>query len=88
VCCYDSGKEADMIELTEEQRKQIAHEGWPPAVVNPDTGESFVLLHAELFERVRSVLEEEDEIAAVREMYPLVSQALDQQDGNSSRESA
>ena len=37
-------------------------------------------LLAELYERVRAILEEEDEIAAVRETYPLVSKALDSGD--------
>ncbi len=31
-----------------------------------------------MFERVRRLLEEDEEIATVREMYPLVQQALDE----------
>lgn len=66
-----------MIELTEEQQRELERSGWPPAVANPKTGETFVLLHKELFERVRAILEEEDEIEAIREMHPIVSSALD-----------
>jgi hypothetical protein len=66
-----------MIELTEQQRRELRAAGWPQRVVNPDTQEQFVLLHAEMYERVRALLEQEDEIGAVEEMYPLVSEALD-----------
>jgi hypothetical protein len=58
-----------------------------PRVADPQTGEPFVLIHAEMFERVRALLEKEDEIAAVEEMYPLVNEALDA-DESASRESA
>jgi hypothetical protein len=70
-------KEATMIEVTEQQQRELAEAGWPPRVLNPATGETFVLIHAEMFERVRAVLEEQDEIAAVEEMYPLASEVLD-----------
>lgn len=59
-----------MIELTEQQQRAIREGGWPPQVTNPRTGETFVLIHREMFERVRAILEEEDEIPAVKEMYP------------------
>ncbi len=68
-----------MIDLTPEQQQAMdqRHE-FPPRVRDPRTQEVFVLLHAEMFERVRAVLEEEDEVAAVRETYPLVARALDE----------
>ena len=47
--------------------------GWPPRAVNPKTREEFVLIHAALFERVRQILEAEDEIPAIEEMYPSVA---------------
>ncbi len=67
-----------MIELTEQQQQDLAgrHE-YPPRLINPRTRETFVLLHAELYERVRAILEEEDDIAAIEETYPLVSEVLD-----------
>jgi hypothetical protein len=67
-----------MIELTQQQQQDLAsrHEN-PPRVDNPRTRETFVLLHVELYERVRAILEEEDEIAAIEETYPLVSEVLD-----------
>lgn len=78
------------IELTAEQQRALAEpQEFPPRVVNPQTNESYVLLHAEMYERVRALLEEEDEIASVQETYPLVSKALDASDAeSSSKESA
>jgi hypothetical protein len=83
-------KEAAMIELTEQQRQELERAGWPPRVLNPTTQETFVLLRTEMYERVRAILEAEDEIADVEEMYPLVSEALDagEADDAVSRESA
>jgi len=66
-----------MIELTEPQRQELERAGWPPLVLNPKTREKFVLLRVEMYERVRSILEEQDETAAIEEMYPLVNEALD-----------
>ena len=79
-----------MIELTEQQQRELREAGWPPRILNPGTQETFVLLPAAMFERVRALLEEEDEIAAVEEMYPLVSEALDagDTDGAIAKESA
>jgi hypothetical protein len=76
-----------VIELTEQQQRELHESGWPPRVRNPATAETFVLLHAEMFERVRALLEAEDEIAAVEEMTPLAAEVLDA-DEPSSRESA
>jgi hypothetical protein len=66
-----------MIELTEQQQQQLATAGWPSRAVNPRTQETFVLLPAEMFERVRALLEELDEIGMVEEMAPLAAEALD-----------
>jgi hypothetical protein len=78
------------IELTAEQQQALAEVAeFPPRVVHPGTGESYVLLHAEMYERVRAILESEDELAAVRETYPLMSAVLDAEDAQAtSKESA
>lgn len=70
-----------MIELTEQQWQELERSGWPPRVVNPSTQETFVLLRAEMYERVRAILEEADDIAGIEEMYPLVNEALDAGEG-------
>jgi hypothetical protein len=80
-------KGGNMIELTEEQRRQMRSGGWPPRVVDPETREEFVLLHAALFDRARPLLEREDDIPAVEDMYAAVSEAIDR-DESAPRESA
>ena len=76
-----------MIELTEQQQRDLTQAGWPPEVTHPTTGERFVLIPKEMFERVRALLEEQDEIADVEEMYPLTAEVLDAEEP-ASRESA
>jgi hypothetical protein len=66
-----------MIELTEQQQRELREAGWPPRVLNPATRETLVLIPAEMFERVRAILEQEDEIAAVEELIPLAGEVLD-----------
>lgn len=74
-----------MIELTQEQRQfLITRHEYPPRVVNPDTSEKFVLLPEKKYERIRAILEEEDEIAAIEETYPLVNEVLDAEEPSSS----
>jgi hypothetical protein len=51
---YDAGKEAAMIELTEEQLQALEKpETTPPRVVNPRTKETFVLLRVDEYERLK-----------------------------------
>jgi hypothetical protein len=44
-----------MIELTEQQRQEIANET-PPEVINPQTRERFVLLREDVYEKVKRIL--------------------------------
>jgi len=51
---YDAGKEAVMIELTEQQVRALENpEVTPPRVVNPRTKETFVLLRVDEYERLK-----------------------------------
>jgi hypothetical protein len=51
---YHAGKEATMIELTEQQVQALENtEAAPPRVVNPRTHETFVLLRVEEYERLK-----------------------------------
>ena len=51
---YDTGKEAAMIELTEQQMQALENrEVTPPRVVNPRTKETFILLRIEEYERLK-----------------------------------
>jgi hypothetical protein len=78
------------IELTTQQLQALEErQEFPPRVINPRTKETFVLIHVEMYERVRAVLEEEDEIAFVNETYPLAIEVLDAEDAeDSSKEDA
>src|SRR6266852_2346249 len=51
---YDAGKEAAMIELTEQQMPALENpEATPPRVVNPRTKETFVVLRLDEYERLK-----------------------------------
>src|SRR5208283_2708323 len=50
---YDDGKEAAMIELTDQQVQALENpEGTPPQLVNPRTKETFVLLRVDEYKRL------------------------------------
>jgi PHD/YefM family antitoxin component YafN of YafNO toxin-antitoxin module len=70
---YDSGKEIPMsIELTAQQQQALAeHPEFPPRVVNPRTNETFVLIPAEMFERLQNLLED-DTVYTTAEMVDRV----------------
>jgi hypothetical protein len=51
---YDGGKEATMIELTEQQIQALEHPAATPLrVVNPRTKQTFVLLPVDEYERLK-----------------------------------
>jgi hypothetical protein len=65
-----------MIELTEAQRQAIAvSDEAPPTVIDPQTNVAYVLLRKEVFERLQSILDEDD----MRRMAPLLAD-LDAED--------
>jgi hypothetical protein len=47
------GKEATMIELTEQQLQAAEREGPPPVLINPKTGEEFVLVRKQVYDRMQ-----------------------------------
>jgi hypothetical protein len=44
-----------MIELTEEQRREL--HGAEPLAVNPDTNETFVLVRKDVYQRMRAIID-------------------------------
>ena len=58
------GKEAAMIELTEQQRQAVKN-GEAVRVAVPEIGEDVVLLSAALYENIREILEDQREQQAV-----------------------
>jgi hypothetical protein len=68
------------IELTEEPQRAIAAQREePPRVINPRTQEAFVLLRAEVYERLRALLDGEFD---PREAYPFIDRAMAEDDAN------
>jgi hypothetical protein len=61
-----------MIELTQEQRKELANP--EPIAIDPDTKKTYVLVRSEVYERLRGVLYDDAEFG-IREAYPLMDEA-------------
>ncbi len=51
-------KDNAMIELTEHQRQELSATD-PPQVLDPETGKIYMLVHADVYERVKALLEED-----------------------------
>jgi hypothetical protein len=47
-----------MIELTQEQRRELAHPA--PVAVDPETRQTYVLVRAEVYERIKHILDDDD----------------------------
>lgn len=56
-----SGKEIAMIELTEQQRRELTATD-APQFVDPGTGKTYVLVQTEVYERLQRLLEDEPRI--------------------------
>jgi hypothetical protein len=63
-----------MIELTEQQRQEL-HGSEPARARDPQTNETYVLVRADLYERLRTILDGDD----ARLMAPLLAD-LDPED--------
>lgn len=50
------------IELTKEQQEALDSEQGIPSVIDPRTQESFVLLRTEIYERIRGLLDQDDNV--------------------------
>ena len=63
-----------MTALTPEQLQVIAaHPDFPPVLVDPESGQRYVLLRAEVYERVKNVLTDAPE---PRDAYPAIDRAF------------
>lgn len=63
------------VNLSPEQRNALANAGSSPVLelVDPETNEAYVLLRADVFERLRRVLSDDD--FDIRQAYPLMDAA-------------
>lgn len=63
-----------MIELTEQQREAVARAvGEPPTVIDPVTQMRYVLLRAEVYDRLKGLLAEDPQPA---DAYPAIDRAF------------
>jgi hypothetical protein len=74
-----AGKEAAMIELTHQQQQQAVDASPEPRLIDPRTQKVYVLIGAELYERVRSLLAD-DENLDMRQVATLVERAMREDD--------
>jgi len=51
-----AAKETAMIELTEQQRQALNGSEQPPVVLDPQTGQEYLLIRREIYEQVRGIL--------------------------------
>jgi len=62
-----------MIELTEEQRQALRHEEKPPRILDATTKTVYVLLPVDVYERLRGLLGDEDDVRAT---YPALDRTF------------
>jgi hypothetical protein len=77
---YDGEKENAMIELTGEQQQALDASA-EPRLIDPRTQKTYVLVGAEIFERVRTLLGD-DEGPDMRQVAVLVEQAMREEDAD------
>ncbi|HJT77660.1 MAG TPA: hypothetical protein VJ739_10710 [Gemmataceae bacterium] len=68
-----------MIPLTEEQRRALQGES-PPRLVDPSTNETYVLLRAAVYDRLKGLLEED--LLSMEEVARLVEETMREDDAN------
>jgi hypothetical protein len=73
--CYDArAKEMTMIELTEQQQQALDAESEPRRLVDPRSQTTYVLVRADIYERPKSLLEDDD--FHPRDAYPAIDKAF------------
>lgn len=71
-----------MIELTEQQRQALTNKKDEPLqLIDPRTKQTYVLLPREVFERVKNILEEDEEAAGI-DVGALIADAMREDDEN------
>jgi hypothetical protein len=75
-----SEKEVVMIELTEQQQ-QALDASPEPRLIDPRTQEAYVLIKADLYERLRGLLAEEEGLD-MRQVAALVERAMREDDAD------
>ena len=66
-----------MIELTPEQRRDVAKRGQTmPRAIDPDTQTTYVLVPADVYERARALFVQAEEDRFLQELYPHVMEVF------------
>jgi hypothetical protein len=79
ISWYDAPKGAAMFELTPEQRRELGQTE-PARALDPETKVEYVLVRADLYERMKAILEEGG--LEMRQVAALVEQAMREDDAN------
>jgi hypothetical protein len=74
---YAAGKEVSMIDLTEQQRRELTATD-APQLLDPETGKTYVLIPTEVYEQLQRLLE--DEIKVTGEMVDRLMEEEDRDD--------
>jgi hypothetical protein len=72
-------KEKGMIELTEQEQQALDTSSEPPRLIDPRTNAAYVLVRAEVYERLRGLL---DDDLDMKQVALLVDRAMRDDDAN------
>lgn len=70
-----------MFDLTHEQHEALGAET-PPKAHDPATNETYVLIKAAVYERLRGLLEDQDDGLDMRQVAVLIHEAMREDDAN------
>jgi hypothetical protein len=75
-----AAKEAPMLELTQQQQQALDASAEPPRLIDPRTNKTYVLLGANVYERLRHLLEGDE--LDMRQVALLVERAMREDDAD------
>jgi hypothetical protein len=70
-----------MIELTEQQQQAVDASPEPPRLIDPRTNKTFVLIGAEVYQRIKDLLAGDDGLD-MRQVAVLVERAMREEDAD------
>jgi hypothetical protein len=75
------GKEATMLELTQQQQQAVDASPEPPRLLDPRTNKTYVLIGADAYERIKGLLVADDGLT-MRQVAMLVERAMREDDAD------
>jgi hypothetical protein len=71
------------LALTEQQRQLLDHtDAGPPRLTDPVTQTEYVLLRADVYERLKDLLREAEDQQVIRDLYPYVCEVFGREGWN------